>query len=461
MRIKLIVFLTIASSFLISSSYSIKQSKLNKIAIKLNLTNEDKIAFNNLYTTIGIYSYIEKYSSYYEVLSEKYQVKESDSVVISTMFTDYNKFLYDLYKRGIVNKKTIISNKIDTILEHKKIGYDQLSIAIDYRNDKKKIIFDENNNGDFSDDKVVFFNKDFQQDKKSLQTIQDFHLYNYNEQNTINLNRKIKIYPAALNSQLFSESNNINTINSRLMVEFCDYWKGVFYINNKRYDFAVQGMQLSYMQIFIKPESINFSKEDYPFNNNFSYKIKDTVMLSNNYYTIDSLAKNMSNLYLSKIDYSGENFGNKMGQQMKNYTLNDLSNKAFNLNTIVAKKQFTLIDFWGTWCKPCKELTPQLVELNKKYSSNLSIVSVAYDGSVNSVAQYTNANKMSWVQTFIDRNRNDNPPILNDLDIREYPTFILLDRNKKIIYRNSGKKALDEIEMVLAKYSLAKNRHKP
>lgn len=457
MRIKPIILITIVSIFILSSSYSIKDNKLNKIAIKLSLTNEDKIAFNNLNTTIGIYSYIEKYPTYYEALSKKYQLKESDSVVITTMFTDYNKFLYDLYKRGIVDKKIIISNKVDTILEHKKSGYDQLSIAIDYRNDRKKIIFDENNNGDLSDDKVVYFNKNFQQDK----SIQDFHLYSYNEQNTVNLNRKIKIYPAALNSQLFSESNNIKTINSRLMVEFCDYWKGNFYMNNKRYDFAVQGMQLSYMQILIKPENSNFSKDDYTFNKNFTYKIKDTVKLSNNYYRIDSLAKNMSNLYLSKIDYSKANFGNKMGQQMKNYTINDLSNKAFNLNTVVAKKQFTLIDFWGTWCKPCKELTPQLIELNKKYSSNLSIVSVAYDGAVNSVTQYTNANKMNWVHAFIERNRNDNPHILKDLDIREYPTFILLDRNNKIIYRNSGKKAFDEIETVLAKYSVAKNRHKP
>lgn len=205
MRIKPIILITIVSIFILSSSYSIKDNKLNKIAIKLSLTNEDKIAFNNLNTTIGIYSYIEKYPTYYEALSKKYQLKESDSVVITTMFTDYNKFLYDLYKRGIVDKKIIISNKVDTILEHKKSGYDQLSIAIDYRNDRKKIIFDENNNGDLSDDKVVYFNKNFQQDK----SIQDFHLYSYNEQNTVNLNRKIKIYPAALNSQLFSESNKI------------------------------------------------------------------------------------------------------------------------------------------------------------------------------------------------------------------------------------------------------------
>lgn len=443
MRLKLIIFLTIVS-FLLRSSYSIENDSLNKITVNLVLSNEYEIAFNNLYTSIGIYSYIEKYPSYYFALLKKYKIKESDSIVIASMFTDYNKFYFDLYKSGVIDKETLISKRVDTIAEMKKNGYGQFSIAIDYSDNMKKIILDENNNGDFADDKVVYFNKNFQQDKISLQTIQNLQIFSYNEPNTINLNRKIKIYPA-LNNQLFSETTNLKSINSRLMVEFCDYWKGNININNKHYDVVIQGMQLSYLQILIKPESNNFSKEDYPFNKNFTYKIKDTVKLSNNYYRIDSLAKNMSNLYLSKLNYSGENLGNKMGQNLKNYKLNDLSNSVFSLNEIVEKREFTLIDFWGTWCKPCKELTPQLIEIHRKYSSNLSILSVAFDQTVTSVGQYTKANEMNWSHAFLERNRNDYPQILKDLEIMEYPTFILLDNNKKIIYRNSGKKALDEI----------------
>ncbi|UMB53931.1 TlpA family protein disulfide reductase [Lutibacter sp. A64] len=421
-----------------------KRTENKNISINLYLSDQNDIAFDNSYTNIGAYSYIEKYPKYYSELIKKYSLSNNDSVVIATLFTDFDKFNYDLYKKGIIEKSTIINKKIDTIKESKKINYDQFSIAVYFNNKMRKIIYDQNNNNTFLDDSILKFSQEFNKNGESFKLVNKDLILNYNEINTINLNRKIKIFPA-LNEAMFRPSKNIKTINSRLTVEFCDYWKGNLIIKKKKYDVAVQGIFNSFLQILIKPSSEKFSNKDYIYNNNFAYKIKDTIKLEKDYFLIDSLANNMSSLYISRTDFKGENLGHRKGQKMKNFKLNDLLGKQFTINEISKDKQFTLLDFWGTWCSPCKELTPKLVKLEKKYSKVISIVGIAYDDSNEKVINYTEEHKMKWTQAFVKRERISSQ-ILKELGIKQYPTFILLDNNQKIIYRSSGKDALIEIE---------------
>lgn len=137
-----------------------------------------------------------------------------------------------------------------------------------------------------------------------------------------------------------------------------------------------------------------------------------------------------------------------MGQKLANLELENLSNEKVNIYNTSKEKKYTLLDFWGTWCKPCKELTPELKKIHQDHIDKLSIVSIAYDKNKESVIEYTNKNKMNWLQAFIKIN-GVTVKTLKRLKIKEYPTFILINTNNKIVYRGSEKNALKEIEQIL------------
>jgi cytochrome c biogenesis protein CcmG, thiol:disulfide interchange protein DsbE len=66
------------------------------------------------------------------------------------------------------------------------------------------------------------------------------------------------------------------------------------------------------------------------------------------------------------------------GAKMPEVGLNDLSGKPVSLASLAGK--VVVIDFWATWCAPCKEELPVLQKLHKKYGSQgLAIVGISVD----------------------------------------------------------------------------------
>src|SRR5882762_5624625 len=59
------------------------------------------------------------------------------------------------------------------------------------------------------------------------------------------------------------------------------------------------------------------------------------------------------------------------------FQLNDLDGKPFSLAE--AKGKIVLLNFWATWCGPCRAEIPDLVDLQKRYSDKLEIIALATD----------------------------------------------------------------------------------
>src|SRR5690349_5199157 len=64
-----------------------------------------------------------------------------------------------------------------------------------------------------------------------------------------------------------------------------------------------------------------------------------------------------------------------------NFTLKDTSNKDVNLSAF--KGKVILLDFWATWCGPCKIEIPWFIEFQNKYGKNgLQVIGVSVDDTL-------------------------------------------------------------------------------
>ncbi|MEM0932278.1 MAG: TlpA disulfide reductase family protein, partial [Bacteroidota bacterium] len=204
-----------------------------------------------------------------------------------------------------------------------------------------------------------------------------------------------------------------------------------------------------FLNIYIKEDIQSFSTKDEFYNQNFVYQLKDTIKLDGGYYRIDSLKNDFSGLFIKRLhmvkDFSD---GFRIGDIMQAYPLKNLSGANFEIPR-KGSSDYLLLDFWGTWCPPCREMLPDIKNLKHKFSDRLEVVGIALDKSPEVVQNYCSKNDIDWKQTYLNI-EEPNHFILKNLSIKVYPTLILLDKNNKIVYRGSDISGIKEIEKIIS-----------
>jgi thiol-disulfide isomerase/thioredoxin len=105
---------------------------------------------------------------------------------------------------------------------------------------------------------------------------------------------------------------------------------------------------------------------------------------------------------------------------------------------------WVLIDFWGSWCPPCRRENPKLVALYQKFRSQegvkkspgFEIVSVGIERNTPSWERAIQADRLSWPYHVLDKSRNlkfFDGPIADKYEIKKIPTKYLIDENQQII----------------------------
>ena len=123
-------------------------------------------------------------------------------------------------------------------------------------------------------------------------------------------------------------------------------------------------------------------------------------------------------------------------------------------------KKYVLLDFWGSWCAPCRAGHPHLKQLYEKYKGKeFEIVAVAYEGRGDLDVLIANwntavsADGLPWINLLShDREHSGFDPI-KDFGITAFPTKILIDPQGKVIGTyGSDSSALDaELEKIFGK----------
>ncbi|MBI1737730.1 MAG: redoxin domain-containing protein [Acidobacteria bacterium] len=96
--------------------------------------------------------------------------------------------------------------------------------------------------------------------------------------------------------------------------------------------------------------------------------------------------------------------------------------------------KIVLVDFWGTWCPPCRESIPALASLAKKFSKDpFVLLSVDVGDEPGQWRAFIEKNKMTWAQ-----HQDVNGKVQRAFQVRSFPTYVLIDHEGVVRYRSSG-----------------------
>lgn len=125
-----------------------------------------------------------------------------------------------------------------------------------------------------------------------------------------------------------------------------------------------------------------------------------------------------------------------IGAEAPNFSSQTVSGDEFQLNSL--KGKYVLLDFWASWCSPCRQESPYLIQAFDKYADKgFTILNVSLDSK--------NA-KAAWIKA-IEEDKIGNWNHVSDLNgfnsevaklygIQAIPQNFLLDKNGKIIAKN-------------------------
>ena len=120
---------------------------------------------------------------------------------------------------------------------------------------------------------------------------------------------------------------------------------------------------------------------------------------------------------------------------------------ALALSELVGKTDYVLVDFWASWCGPCRRLMPVLKELYESYhpSGKLEILGVSCDQDEAAWLQAIEEDELPWLHIRDQRLEPYNPCDL--YGISAIPTTILINKEGVIVARNPNEA---EIELLLS-----------
>ncbi len=130
-----------------------------------------------------------------------------------------------------------------------------------------------------------------------------------------------------------------------------------------------------------------------------------------------------------------------VNQQAPNLTMNDVNGKPVSISDF--KGKYVLVDFWASWCRPCRAENPNVVDAYNKFKDkNFTVLGVSLDQNKDSWVQAIKADGLTW--THMSDLKYWESAAVTTYKFQGIPYNILIDPSGKIIAESLRGPALEQ-----------------
>lgn len=198
---------------------------------------------------------------------------------------------------------------------------------------------------------------------------------------------------------------------------------------NNQYN-QIENNQLNYQSLFLTKNSNNFIAPYILYNNRYYYELNELEDFVNNFnIENESEFSKLLNDYISVLQRVD------VGQPYIDITQETPEGDLFSLSEIVGKSKLIMIDFWASWCGPCRAENPNVVEVyNEYHEKGLNILGVSLDMQKENWIKAIEEDGLVWHH--VSDLKYWSNEAAQTYGISSIPSNLLIDKNGKIIAKN-------------------------
>ena len=137
-------------------------------------------------------------------------------------------------------------------------------------------------------------------------------------------------------------------------------------------------------------------------------------------------------LTISFVVSSG--YSQEVGSKAPEFSMPDLNGNSIKLSEF--KGKVILVDFWASWCVPCKKSMPHIIDLyNNRSDSAFIVIAVNVDDEKSKISEFANSINVTFPFPVIFDKEKSLPALYN---AEGMPTTIIIDKEGIIRFKESG-----------------------